>query len=111
MKAWLRTLLGEKSIPAQLKYHLFDAFYLIYIISFLRAFSLASNRNGFLEVADISSFLFFIKISLSAALRERLCLKPTSSSNMERLKEETLRTYPKVVDFLLQTHGTNDVVA
>lgn len=55
-------------------------------------------------------FHFLMKGSFAAALNERLCLKPTSSSNLPRAKEGMLRTYAEVVKYLLQTYATNDIV-
>lgn len=52
-----------------------------------------------------------MKGSSAATLNGRLCLKPTSSWNTCRAKEGMLRTYLKVMNFLLQTNASEDVVA
>lgn len=50
-------------------------------------------------------FKVFTKSSSDAALNARLCVNPTSSSNMPRAKEGTLRTYVEVVSYVLRTYA------
>lgn len=52
-----------------------------------------------------------MKGSLAAALNAHLFFKPDSSSITARPEKGMLRTYPKVVHYLLQTYTTDDVIA
>lgn len=56
-------------------------------------------------------FHFFMKGSSTVALDAHLCLKPTSSQNTPRVKEEMLRTYLEVVNSLLHIYATDNVIA
>lgn len=55
-------------------------------------------------------FHFSMKRWSAAVLNARLRLKPTSSSNTLRARKRLWAT-PDVVNYLLQTYGTDDVIA
>lgn len=50
-------------------------------------------------------FLFFMKRSCAATRNARICLKPTSPSNMLRARKGFSRTYQTVVNELLDTYA------
>lgn len=51
-------------------------------------------------------------MGLSAASRNAgLCLKPTSSPNTRKANKEMLKTDLEVVNALLRTYATNDLIA
>lgn len=56
-------------------------------------------------------FHFSMRGSSVAALNAPLSLKPVLLSNRFRAKEVMLRTYPKMVNCLLQICSTDDVIA
>lgn len=52
-----------------------------------------------------------MKGSSAVWLNARLCVQPNLSSDTSRAEERMLRTYRKVINYLLQTYASNDVIA
>lgn len=86
----------------------FDLFDPISIIAFLSAFKPACDTNGMHKGADMWLLHFFMKKQAAAALKLRIALLPRSC---RRRKEGALTTYWEVVNYLLDTYATDDVVA
>lgn len=100
-----------KRLQKQIRSHKFITFSSVSVLNFLSAFKLACSTNGIDESAAIWIFHFFIKGSFAAALNACWSLKSTSQSSTPRAKDGMLRTYAEVVNYLLQTCATNDVIA
>lgn len=100
-----------KRLQTQIRSHMFGAFDVISVTSFLPAFKLARDTSEIHDGAAIWFLHFFTKRSPAAASNARSSLKQTSSSNTHRAKERMLRKYRDVVHSLLQTYDTNDVIA
>lgn len=56
-------------------------------------------------------FQFFLEDSSAAALNAGLFLAPAWSSNAYREKDGMFVTWPKVINYLIQTYATGDVIA
>lgn len=97
-----------KRLQVQMKTNIFDSFDPISIISFLSAFKLACDTNGVHEGAAMWLLHFFMKKPAAAALNSRISLP---SKSHRRHKEGTLTTYCEVVNYLLETYATDDVIA
>lgn len=94
-----------------MQYHIFDAFDLLSVISFLSALNSPCNTNGSHEGAKMWLFHFFMKSSSAFALNARVCLKTVSSSYPSSATGELLETCLDTVKYPFQTYATDDVIA
>lgn len=89
---------------------MFDIFLPIFVMKYLSTSRFARDTNEICEDAAIGLFYFLAKGSSDAALNASLYLKPASSSNKPKVRKNFLRI-SKVMIYVLQNYGTNDVIA
>jgi len=97
-----------RRMEVQLKSQIFDPMDPITILSFLPAFKTACDSNGIHEGAAMWLFQFFVKKTAKAALSARTT---TVSASGGKTKASQLTSYPAVVQFLLRTYATDEVIA
>lgn len=91
-----------------MKTNIFDPYYPIQIISFFSSFKLDCDTNGIHEVVAMWLLHFFMNKQAAAALDSTIAL--CAKSSQKRQKEGTLTKYCEVVEYLLDTYVTDDVI-
>ena len=79
----------------------------IAIIDFLQRFKIACDQNGFSEGAAMWLFQFYLKGQAATLLHSRM---QGNTMAVEEDQTEMLRTYPEVVNYLLETYATDEVI-
>ncbi|CAN8070208.1 unnamed protein product [Agarophyton chilense] len=74
---------------------------------FLQKFKLACDQNGFFEGAAMWLFQFYLKVQAYYLLQGRIL---GNTLAMDGDGTEMLESYPEVVNFLLETYATDEVI-
>ncbi|CAN8074214.1 unnamed protein product [Agarophyton chilense] len=98
----------QKKFNVQMKEHSFSGADAISFLNFLQRFKTACNHNGLSERAALWCFQFYLTGSAHALIQSRL-FGETGAVDVRRCK--MLRTYSEVVNFLLTTYATDEVIA
>jgi len=110
----------QKGMNVQLQSQKFDGTDPVTVINFLDAFQTACDTNGIHEGAAMWLFQFFLKNPAQATVKARLAADSPrkkkhriGSSSRRHLSNETekLCSYVEVVQFLLLTYATDEVIA
>lgn len=96
-----------KRMEVQLKSHILEPMNQISILRFLPAFQTACDANGVHEGAAMWLFHYIDKKTTKAALSART----TTKVDKRKYKGGQLAPYPKVVNYLLKTYATDEVIA
>ena len=91
-----------------MKTHTFSGQDPIAVLGFLARFKMACDHNGITEGAAVWCFQFYLTGQAHALLQSRLNGN-TMAVDVEQ--RELLETYPEVVNFLLRTYATDEVIA
>ena len=98
-----------KMMEVQLRSHFFDATDPISILAFLPQFKTACDTNGVHEGAETWLFQFFIKSPAKAALVARI-RAPNKAKAKHGRKDGILTSYVQVVNYLLRSYATDEVI-
>ena len=90
-----------------MKSHTFSGQDPITVLGFLARLNMACEHNGITEGAAVWCFQFYLTGKAHALLQSRL--NGNMAVDVER--RELLRTYPQVVNFLLRTYATDEVIS
>ena len=80
----------------------------IAVLNFLSRFTAACNQNGMHEGAALWCFQFFMTGTALAKVQTRIV---GESGAADARRDEVLSSYPEVVNYLLRTYATNEVMA
>lgn len=97
----------ERKMKVQMGEHRFNGSDPITILDFLDRFRETCDKHSVSEGLAMWCFQYFLGGSARALLTSRLTGK---SLAIDSCKRETLRSYPEVVNFLLQTYATEDAM-
>jgi len=97
-----------RRMDVQMKSQIFDPVDPITILSFLPAFKTACDSNGIHEGAAMWLFQYFVKKTTKAAIVARTTAGSTGDG---KTPGSHLTNYPAVVQFLLKTYATDEVIA
>ena len=98
-------------LEVQMKTNTFDSRDPVSVLSFLSVFRSACDSNGISEGAAMWLFHYFMKKTPAAALSSRLALEPARFARSPDDAHERLGSYVEVVNYLLATYATDDVIA
>ena len=91
-----------------MKSHTFSDQDPIAVLGILARLKMACDHNGITEGAAVWCFQFYLTGQAQRLLQSRLNGN-TMAVDVER--RELLRTYPQVVNFLLRTYATDEVIS
>ena len=91
-----------------MKTHTFGGQDPIAVLRFLARFNLACDHNGVSEGAAVWCFQFYLTGQAHALLQSRLHVNTMAADGEQR---ELLDTYTEVVNFLLSTYATDEVIS
>ena len=98
----------RKKLEVQMKNRTFDGNDQITVLGFLAKFRDACDINHLSEGVAMWCFQFFLSGQAEALLQSRLA---GGSMAVDVEQEDLLRTYPQVVNFLLRTYATDEIIA
>ena len=98
----------RKKLEVQMKTHTFGGQDPIAMLEFLARFKMACDHNGVSEGAAVWCFQFYLTGQVHALLQSRLHGKTMAFDSEQRVLPET---YAEVVNFLLRTYATDDVIS
>ena len=98
----------RKKLDVQMRSHTFSGQDPIAVLGFLARLKMACDHNGITEGAAVWCFQFYLTGQAHALLQSHLHGN-TMAVDVER--RELLRAYPQVVNFLLRTYATDEVIS
>ena len=98
----------RKKLDVQMKTHTFGGQDPITVLRFLARFKIACDHNGVSEGAAVWCFQFYLTGQAHALLQSRL---HGNIMVVDAEQRELLQTYPEVVNFLLRTYLTDEVIS
>ena len=98
----------RKNLDVKMRSHTFSGQDPIAVLGFLARLKMACDHNGITEGAALWCFQFYLTGQAHALLQSRLN-RNTMAVDVER--RELLRTYSQVVNFLLRTYATKEVIS
>ena len=98
----------RKKLDVQMKTHTFSGQDPIAVLGFLARFKMACDHNGISEGAAVWCFQFYLTGQAHALLQSRL---HGNTMAVDAEQRELLETYPEVVNYLLRTYATDEVIS
>ena len=103
-----RINLYRKKLDVPMKTHTFGGQDPIAVLGFLVRFKMACDHNGVSEGAAVWCFQFYLTVQAHALLQSRL---HGNTMAVDAEQRELLETYAEVVNFLLRTYATDEVLS
>ena len=98
----------RKKLDVEMKTHTFGGQDPIAVLGFLAQYKMACDRNGVSEGAAVWCFQFYLTGQAHALLQSRL---HGNTMAVDAEQRELLETYAEVVNFLLRTYATDEVIS
>ena len=98
----------RKKLEVQMKTHTFGGQDAIAVLGFLARFKMACDHNGFSEGAAVWCFQFYLTGQAHALLQSR---QHRNTMAVVAEQRQLLETYAEVVNFLLRTYATDEVIS
>ena len=98
----------RKKLDVQMKTHTFGGQDPIAVLGFLAQFKMACDHNGVSEGAAVWCFQFYLTGQAHVLLQSRL---HGNTMAVDAEQRELLETYAEVVNVLLRTYATDEVIS